>query len=257
MSPKVYLQTLGCPKNQVDSEVMLGLLVRAGAQLVLDPAAADVCVVNTCGFIGPAKEESIGAILQLARHKEEDPGKRLVVAGCLAQRYAGQLRRALPEADAFVGLGEFDRLLGVIAGRHDSARSPARRGSRCRSDTLPPRLRTGPFFSAYLKVSEGCNHRCAFCAIPTIRGRHRSRPPESILAEAEQLAGEGVVELNLVAQDLTAYGRDLRRGLTRATLLRQLARVPGIRLIRLLYGHPASVDDSPFQVMAASGRICP
>ncbi len=257
MPLKVYLQSLGCPKNLVDSEIMTGLLARAGMEMVLDPAAADVCVVNTCGFIGPAKRESIDAILELATYKRCDPHKRLVVTGCLAQRYGQSLAELLPEVDAFLGTGDFDRLPAVVAGRETS--DPARYGrpAHLLPDERLPRTRFGPFFSAYLKVSEGCDHRCSFCAIPAIRGRHQSRPLASVLAEAQALAAEGVVELNLVAQDLTAYGRDLRDGTSLALLLRELAQIDGLQWIRLLYAHPAHLTREILEQIAAGGKICP
>lgn len=253
---KVYLQSLGCPKNLVDSEVMLGLVTREGGEIVLDPAAADVLIVNTCGFIGDAKRESIDAILELAHLKEAEPGKRLVVAGCLVQRYGGELQAALPEVDAFLGTGDFTRLpelLGAVQAPDASAYGGA---AHVLPDLTVPRVRTGQFFSAYLKVSEGCDHRCSFCVIPGIRGRHESRPPDAIVAEAAALADNGVVELNLIAQDLTAYGRDRRDGATLARLLRMLCRIDGLRWIRLLYNYPRYVTDELLDTIAAEDKIC-
>ena len=255
---RVHLLTLGCPKNRVDSEVMLGVLARGGHELVLDPAAADVLVVNTCSFIGPAKEESIDAILDMARVKAERPGRRLVVTGCLAQRYADELRDALPEVDVFVGTGDLLRIA-------DAVEAPAAEGPvvyRGAQHVLPrrelaERVRTGAWWTAYLKVSEGCDHRCSFCIIPKIRGRHESRPMDDLLDEAARLAAEGVVELNLIAQDLTAYGRDRRDGTSLATLLHGLAlRAPSVRWLRLLYAYPSSVTDDLLEVMATEPAIC-
>lgn len=256
MAAKVYLQTLGCPKNLVDSEIMLGLVAREGAEIVLDPEAADVYVVNTCAFIGPAKQESIDAILELARYKESDPSRRIVVTGCLAQRYGPDLQESLPEVDAFLGTGDFDRLPELLRSpdRADGARYGG--AAHLLPDLALPRLRTGDFFSAYLKVSEGCDHRCAFCIIPKIRGRHQSRPLDSVLAEAAKLASEGVVELNLIAQDLTAYGRDLRDGTTLAMLLRRLGEIDGLRWIRLLYTYPNFVDAELLSAIAEVESVC-
>ncbi|MFN8544817.1 MAG: 30S ribosomal protein S12 methylthiotransferase RimO [Candidatus Binatia bacterium] len=252
---RIHFVTLGCPKNQVDSEVMLGVLDRAGHALVYDPDAADVLVVNTCAFIGPAKEESIDTILDLARVKGERSGRRLVVTGCLAQRYADELRAELPEVDVFVGTGDLLRIADAVA-------ADAPRVLRAASHVLPafvtaPRVRTGAWWSAYVKVSEGCDHTCSFCVIPKIRGRHESRPMADVLVEAEALADGGAVEINLIAQDLTAYGRDLRDGTTLAQLLRALAiRVPAVRWLRLLYAYPASVTDALLEAMASEPAVC-
>jgi ribosomal protein S12 methylthiotransferase len=253
---KVYLQTLGCPKNLVDSELMLGAAARDGAQVVLDPEAADVLVVNTCGFIDGAKRESIDAILELARYKEDDRSKRLVVTGCLVQRYASELQRSLPEVDAFLGTGDFSRLPEVLqrSGRPDASRYGG--AAHLLPDAVVPRVRTGAFFSAYLKVSEGCDHTCSFCIIPKIRGRHESRSMPSVVAEAAALATDGVVELNLIAQDLTAYGRDRRDGTTLAALLRELVHIDGLRWIRLLYTYPRLVTDELLDTIASEEKIC-
>jgi ribosomal protein S12 methylthiotransferase len=255
---RVHLLGLGCPKNQVDGEVMLGVLARRGHEIVLDPDAADVLVVNTCSFIGPAKEESIDAILDMARVKAVRAGRRLVVSGCLAQRYADELRDALPEVDVFVGTGDLLRIA-------DAVEAPLAAGPvvyRGAQHVLPgaelaTRVRTGAWWTAYLKVSEGCDHTCSFCIIPKIRGRHESRPLDDVLAEAEALAADGTLELNLVAQDLTAYGRDRRDGTSLAVLLRALAvRVPQLRWLRLLYAYPASVTDELLEVIADERAVC-
>jgi ribosomal protein S12 methylthiotransferase len=257
-SRRVHLLTLGCPKNQVDSEVMLGVLARRGHEVVLDPEAAEVLVVNTCSFIGPAKEESIGAILDMARVKAARPGRRLVVTGCLAQRYADDLKAALPEVDVFVGTGDLLRIGEAVEA--PPASDPAvYRGAQhvLPRHALAARARTGAWWTAYLKVSEGCDHACSFCIIPRIRGRHESRPVDDLLAEAAALAAEGTVEVNLIAQDLTAYGRDRRDGSSLAVLLRALAvRVPEIRWLRLLYAYPASVTDELLEVIADEPAVC-
>ena len=255
---RVHLVTLGCPKNQVDSEVMLGVLVRRGHELVLDPEAADVLVVNTCSFIEPAKEESIDTVLELTRVKAARVWRRLVVTGCLAQRYADELARALPEVDVFVGTGDLLRIAdaveappadGPVVYRGAQHVLPARE--------LATRVRTGAWWTAYVKVSEGCDRTCSFCIIPRIRGRHESRAMDDVVAEAAGLAAEGVVELNLIAQDLTAYGRDRRDGASLAMLLRLLAlRVPAVRWLRLLYAYPASVTDELLEVIATEPAVC-
>ena len=199
MTPRrVHLVTLGCPKNQVDSEVMLGVLARRGHEMVLDPDAADVLVVNTCAFIGPAKEESIDAILDLAAVKATRPGRRLVVTGCLAQRYADDLQRSLPEVDVFVGTGDLLRIADAVEGPGTDAPAVYRGAQHVLpAHGVAARVRTGAWWTAYLKVSEGCDHACSFCIIPKIRGRHESRAMDDLLAEAASLAAEGAVELCL------------------------------------------------------------
>ena len=257
MPIKVYLQSLGCPKNLVDSEMMLGLIARDGAEVVLDPEAADVLIVNTCGFIGDAKKESIDSILDLARLKQTDPAKRLVVAGCLVQRYGTELETALPEIDAFVGTGDFTRLPQIIGGNGRADAQAYGGAAHLLPDVAIPRVRTGQFFSSYLKVSEGCDHRCSFCIIPKIRGRHESRSIHSIVQEAAALAADGVIELNLIAQDLTAYGRDRGDGSSLCALLRALVRVDGLRWIRLLYTYPRYINDELLDTIAGEEKICP
>src|SRR5574341_2385988 len=180
MRPRVFLQSLGCPKNLVDSEMMLGLATREGATVVLDPSGADVLIVNTCGVIGDAKKESIDATLELSRYKTADPSKRLIVTGCLAQRYGSELRAALPEVDAFLGTGDFTRLPDLLASAEGPTSAAYRGAAHGLPDLAIPRVRTGHFFSTYLKVSEGCDHACSFCIIPKIRGRHESRSLASV-----------------------------------------------------------------------------
>ena len=256
MGAKVFLQTLGCPKNLVDSELMLGLIARDGAEVVLDPETADVLIINTCGFIGDAKKESIDAILALAKFKADDPAKRLIVTGCLVQRYGGALQESLPEVDAFLGTGDFVRLPEIIGARRPTDARVYGGAAHLLPDLAIPRIRTGPFFSAYLKVSEGCDHTCSFCIIPKIRGRHESRSMDSVVAEAEALAADGVVELNLIAQDLTAYGRDRRDGSSLSGLLRALARIDGLRWLRLLYNYPRYVTDELLDTIAEEEKVC-
>ena len=261
--PKVHLSSLGCPKNQVDAEVMLGKLVADGYEVTLDPDDADVMIVNTCSFIQPAKEESIETILEMARRKD-GRGAKLVVTGCLAERYGKDLVAEMPEVDAFVGTGDFLRLPDVLRDLGPNG-TPARRRNAALAyvgakhvlpDAGVPRVVTGQPFSTYLKVSEGCNHRCAFCIIPKIRGRHESRPTADVLAEAAALVRQGAREINLIAQDLTAYGRDLDQPSSLASLLGELARVDGIDWIRLLYCYPNFVTAELLDAIAESPKIC-
>ena len=256
MAAKVYLQSLGCPKNLVDSEVMLGLIARDGAEIVLDPEAADVVIVNTCGFIDDAKKESIDTIIDLGQLKQSDPTKRLIVTGCLVQRYGGELQASLPEVDAFLGTGDFDRLPQVLANGGTADATIYGGAAHLLPERTVPRLRTGHFFSAYLKISEGCDHTCSFCIIPKIRGRHESRPMDSVLSEARALVADGVIELNLIGQDLTAYGRERRDGSSLAALLRELARIDGLRWIRLLYNYPRYVTDELLDTIAHEEKVC-
>jgi len=254
---KVHLLTLGCPKNVADSELMLGALNGAGFEVTLDPGEAQVLVVNTCAFIEAAKKESIAAILDAAEVKRRGSGRRLVVAGCLAQRYGAELREELPEVDVFVGTGNFLDLPELLRRTEaPEARPLAYAGAaHLLANAAMPRVKTGDFFSAYLKISEGCNHKCAFCIIPKIRGLHESREVPDIVAEAEMLTASGVRELNLIAQDLTAYGRDLDPRSSLAALLRALAKVGGLRWIRLLYCYPNFVTDELLDTIAELPQV--
>jgi ribosomal protein S12 methylthiotransferase len=255
---KVHLLTLGCPKNLADSELMLGALMRAGFEISLDPADAQVLIVNTCAFIEAAKKESIGAILEASSVKKRGVGRRLVVAGCLAQRYGAELREELPEVDIFVGTGNFLDLPELLRRTEAPETRPIPYAGA--AHLLPtmdeaPRVKTGDFFTAYLKISEGCNHKCAFCIIPKIRGLHESRGPADIVAEARSLAEVGVRELNLIAQDLTAYGRDFKPQSSLAALLPDLAAIDGIRWIRLLYCYPNFVTDELLETIAELPQV--
>ena len=242
---KVHLLTLGCPKNLADSELMLGALAQSGFQVTLDPEDAQVLVVNTCAFIEAAKKESLDAIMEAAEIKKGGVGKRLVVAGCLSQRYGAELQEKLPEVDVFVGTGNFLELPDLLRRTElpENKPVPYPGAAHLLGRAESARVRPGEFFTSYLKISEGCNHRCAFCIIPKIRGLHESRPMDDLVAEAKSLAASGVRELNLIAQDLTAYGRDLRPQASLAMLLRKLSAVDGIRWIRLLYCYPNFVTD--------------
>jgi ribosomal protein S12 methylthiotransferase len=247
------MHTLGCPKNRVDSEVMLGTLSEAGYRLVQDPARADVIVVNTCGFIDSAKEESVQAIVELAQMKAEGRCKKLVVAGCLAQRYPEQLARELPEVDHFVGTGAYQEIARIVG--EAQARRIVVPDPDFVHDASTPRVNSLPSHTAYLKIAEGCDNACAFCIIPALRGPQRSRPVADLVAEAERLAAQGTVELSLVAQDLTAYGQDLPGKVRLAHLLPELCRVEGIRWIRLHYAYPRDFPDSLIEVMAREPKI--
>ena len=253
----VYLVNLGCPKNLVDGEVMLGLLAEAGYTLSLDPEQAGVLMVNTCSFIDEAKEESIETILDLAAYKETE--KQLIVTGCLAQRYGRELREVLPEVDVFVGTGEFLRITQILEQKRRALSEPTLYlgASHVLPDHTVPRIPTTHFYSAYLKVAEGCNHKCAFCIIPKIRGVQESRPIASLVAEATGLVAQGVREINLIAQDLTAYGRERRDGTTLLALLKSLVRVEGLDWIRLLYCYPNYLDEALLGFIAAEEQLCP
>jgi ribosomal protein S12 methylthiotransferase len=258
MQKNVYMVNLGCPKNLVDGEVMLGLLARDGYAITLDPDQAEVLMVNTCSFINEAKEESIDTILELARYKKEAPTKQLIVTGCLAQRYGNELRKSLPEVDVFVGTGEFVRVTEILQQKRALLDGPIIYvgAAHILPDHTAPRLTTTPFYTAYLKIAEGCNHKCAFCIIPKIRGLQESRPISSLVAESEMLAAQGVRELNLIAQDLTAYGRERRDGTTLLGLLRALCKVDGIEWIRLLYCYPNYLDEPLLRCIAEEEKIC-
>jgi ribosomal protein S12 methylthiotransferase len=262
---KIGLISLGCPKNLVDSEVMLGLARDAGHELVQDAAAADVLVVNTCAFIDSAKQESIDAILEMARHKNDGACRRLIVTGCLAERYRDELRAEIPEIDAVLGTGEVPEIVSAIAGvsgsagvpltffaRHPASRTPP----RYIYDAETPRVFATPRHYAYVKVAEGCDYKCAFCIIPTLRGSYRSRPAESIVREARALAERGVKELLLISQDTTFYGIDRHERGALARLLRMLNEIDGLEWIRLLYLYPTTIDDETLAAMAECENVC-
>ncbi|MSQ48005.1 MAG: 30S ribosomal protein S12 methylthiotransferase RimO [Deltaproteobacteria bacterium] len=259
MKKTVYMVNLGCPKNLVDGEVMLGLLAREGYTISLDPELAEVLMVNTCSFINEAKEESIEAILDLARYKESATNKQLIVTGCLSQRYGQELRESLPEVDVFVGTGEFLRITEILKQKRALLDAPTTYigASHILPDHDTPRIVSTPFYTAYLKIAEGCNHKCAFCIIPKIRGLQESRPIDSLVTEATMLAAQGVKELNLIAQDLTAYGRERRDGTTLLALLRALSSVDGIAWMRLLYCYPNYLDEPLLRCIAETVNICP
>ena len=251
---RVGMISLGCAKNLVDGEVMLGHLQRAGVWITADGSAADVVVVNTCGFIDDAKRESIEAILEVAEGKRKGRVRRLVVGGCMAQAYARELAAEIPEIDVFVGLDELERVVEAARGEL-VGHVPDQRGALRLYDHQHPRLLSTSGF-AYLKVAEGCDNPCSFCHIPAMRGRFRSRPPEDLVAEARRLDGDGVRELILIAQDTTRYGEDLgmgRGGLRR--LVERLLDETSLPWIRFLYAYPATLDEGLLELMARAPRF--
>jgi ribosomal protein S12 methylthiotransferase len=253
--PKVGFVSLGCPKNLVDSEVMMGTLARAGYEITPRAGDADVLVVNTCSFIAPAEQESVQAILEMAEYKKFGRAQRLIVAGCMVERYRREIREQIPEVDAVIGTGEVDKILEACEG-----------GLRCDSQTgasLPtflyhdasPRILATPRHTAYIKINEGCDHPCTFCVIPQLRGKFRSRRFESVVLEAKNLAGAGVREISLIGQDTTFYGEDLglRNGL--ATLLERLAQIDELAWIRFLYCYPNRITPRLLETIAAHPRL--
>lgn len=254
---KFSIVSLGCARNLVDSEVMAGLLKQNHYELVLEPAEANVVLINTCGFIDAAKAESIDTIVEIGRLKEQGKLRKLVVAGCLSQRYPEELARELPEVDLFIGTGEVPRIAEILREHENDSRQRQYVGlPRYLYDHATPRLRTTPSHTAFLKISEGCHHQCAFCIIPTLRGPHRSRSIDSVVTEARLLAAGGVKEVNLIAQDLTAYGRERKDGTTLYHLLRELVQVPEIVWIRLLYAYPNYLDDGLLRLISEKEKIC-
>ena len=249
---RVYFVSLGCDKNLVDSEVMLGILQREGHTLAEDPVDADAAVVNTCCFISDAKEESIETVLTLARERTEGKLRRLVVAGCLAQRYAAEIREMIPEVDAIVGTASYEDIAEALRekGNYESLRP---------LDYLPQaseRAVTAGNYVSYLKIAEGCDKRCTYCVIPYIRGPYRSFPMERLVAEAEKLAAAGTRELILVAQETTRYGIDLYGGKKLAELISRLCRIEELSWIRIEYCYPEEIDDALIQVIAAEPKVC-
>jgi ribosomal protein S12 methylthiotransferase len=280
---KIGMVSLGCPKNLVDSEVMLGLAQRQGHQLTREAAEADVLIVNTCAFIDKAKQESIDAILEMAEHKKTGACRQLIVTGCLAERYRDDLRAQIPEIDAVLGTGEVPDIVRAIGTGNPGLGT---RGSRSVASLMPllrsngdpigpripspesrdlptyiydadtPRLLATPRHYAYVKVAEGCDYKCAFCIIPTLRGKYRSRSIDSIVKEAEALAAQGVKELLLISQDTSFYGIDRGERGALPRLLRALNRVNGLEWIRMLYLYPTTIGDDVLGAMAESAKVC-
>jgi ribosomal protein S12 methylthiotransferase len=253
LTARIGMVSLGCPKNLVDSEQMLGALALAGCEIVSDKRQADVIVINTCGFIESAKEESIDTILEMTRLKAAGTCRAVVVAGCLSQRYAEELSKEIPEVDAFVGVGQIQTLPEIVA--------LALAGQKMVDQSKPAkqwvepetRLRATEAWTSYLKISDGCDNRCSYCAIPDIRGTFRSRPIRYVIAEAERLASEGVKEINLVGQDITRYGEDIRTSLV--SLLRKLVKIEGPNWIRLMYCYPTRISDELIEMVASEPKI--
>ena len=281
---KIGFVSLGCPKNLVDSEVMMGLLSQGGAEITSRADDAEIIVVNTCSFIDSAKQESVDTILEMARHKSAGHAQRLIVAGCLVERYRNEIQKNIPEVDAVVGTGELQQILAaagieprqpvdspfvILDGRCEgNAREAAGRFSKVSWDgaiaDLPnylydentPRLLATPRYSAYIKIAEGCDHPCSFCIIPQLRGKFRSRRFESVIAEAQRLAQQGVREITLIGQDTTCYGEDLglKDGLSR--LLEQLAQIDELCWVRFLYAYPNKITSKLLETVAAHDKIC-
>ncbi len=252
---KIGMISLGCNKNRVDSELALGLLKARGYELTSDPAQADVLMVNTCGFIGPAKEESIEAILDMAQYKRTGRCRLLAVTGCLAQRYEQALLSDIPEIDLLMGVNQYERLADAI----DQVLTTGKRQSLCqeRFDFFEhDRVLTTPRYTAYTRIGDGCDNRCTFCAIPLIRGRYRSRGEAEILAEMRALAGEGVREHILVAQDTTRYGTDWQEHTALPELMRKAAAIDGVDWLRVLYCYPDETDERLLDVIAEGDNIC-
>lgn len=251
---KVHLISLGCARNRVDSEVMLGTMMGRGWVSTDEPSQADAIVVNTCGFIASAKEESIDTILQAAELKKTNPGLKVVVAGCLTQRYKSQLVKGLPEVDLFVGTDEFTRIGDLLEARTSDDKLFAKRTHYLYNEEMP-RVNTLAKHSAYVKVAEGCQHNCSFCIIPAIRGRLRSRPVSSVISEVTNLVANGVVEINLIAQDLAAYGRDRADEADLFQLLKALVQIEGLKWVRCLYVYPENISDEFLEFFATEEKI--
>lgn len=251
----IHFVSLGCPKNRVDTEIMLGVSDARAYRLVERPEDAEVIVVNTCGFIGPAKEESIDTILEMGQLKEAGSCQRLVVAGCLSQRYPEELAREMPEVDHFLGSSDMLSLGRVLEGEAPRmlVGNPAEHTIRA----TDPRRLSQATHSAYVKVAEGCNRSCAFCTIPSFRGKQRSRPVGDVVEEVKRLVDLGTVEINLISQDTIAYGRDLKDGTDLARLTEAVAEVPGVRWVRLFYLYPETMKDELLALLADHPRVLP
>lgn len=252
--PKVGVVSLGCPKNQVDSEVMLGLLAREGYEAVPDASQADVIIVNTCSFIGPAKQESIDTIFEMAEYKKTGAARRLVVAGCMVERYRRQILESMPEVDCVVGTNEIERIVDACRLTQEN-REFLPVSDPYLYHEFTPRVLSTPSHTAYIKIAEGCDHTCSFCVIPQMRGQFRSRRFESVAREAEYLVSRGVRELTLVGQDNTSYGEDLglRDGL--AALLREVSAIPDLVWLRFLYCYPNRVTDALIEAVSDSPKV--
>ena len=251
---RIGMVSLGCAKNRVDAEMMLYTLKEAGYQIVADPALCDVAIVNTCGFIEDAKQESIGEILELASLKKEGRIKAIIVTGCLAERYQHEVMKELYEADAVIGIGANADIVSVVESVLEKKKVESF-PDKLRLPLCGSRIRSTPFYYAYIKIAEGCDNHCTYCAIPMIRGKFRSRPIEEILYEAKQLAAGGVKELILIAQDTTRYGEDLKGEPQLAKLLTELCKIDEVQYIRVLYCYPERITDELIDVFAKEDKI--
>lgn len=259
---KIGIVSLGCPKNLVDSETMLGLIHEEKYEITNDPSEAEIIIVNTCGFIESAKEESINTILQMAEYKKSGSCKYIIVTGCLSQRYAEELFNELPEADAIAGVEVYDEIGSIIKRVMNGERFIMLERSKpdviyTSKETFLPRILTTPSYTAYLKIAEGCDNCCSYCAIPKIRGPYRSKPIEQVLKEAKALANNGVKELIVVAQDTTRYGEDLPEGkLLLADLLKELNKIESLKWIRVMYCYPNNFTDELIEAFATLDKVC-
>ena len=259
---KIGVVSLGCPKNLVDSETMLGLIHEEKYEITNDPSEAEIIIVNTCGFIESAKEESINTILQMAEYKKSGNCKYIIVTGCLSQRYAEELFNELPEADAIAGVEVYDEIGSIIKRVINGERFIMLERSKpdviyTSKETFLPRILTTPSYTAYLKIAEGCDNCCSYCAIPKIRGPYRSKPMEQVLKEAKALADNGVKELIVVAQDTTRYGEDLPGGkLLLADLLKELNKIESLKWIRVMYCYPNNFTDELIETFASLDKVC-
>ncbi len=253
---KIALESLGCSKNLVDAEIMMGILNRKGYKLVGDFEEADIILVNTCGFIESAKQESIDTILDLAQLKETGNLKLLIVTGCLAQRYSNELQAEIPEIDAIVGTGSYQQIDEIIAGLEKENNIISLNDIEFAYNEDLPRYVTTPDYMAYLKIGEGCDNHCTYCIIPKLRGKYRSRKMEDIIREAKELASNGVKELVVIAQDTTKYGIDLYGEVKLPQLLEELAKIEGIKWIRIMYSYPESITEELVKVMKKYDNIC-
>lgn len=256
MAVKVGMVSLGCSKNRVDSEVLLGILRDNGYEIVADPAEADVVFVNTCGFIEPAKEESIDAIFEMAEYKKTGKLKKLFVTGCLSQRYADALYDEMPEVDGFMGVSDYARTLEMLKMAEEGEKSVFTSDGERFLDIK--RVLTTPPYTAYIKISDGCDNRCTYCAIPLIRGSYRSRPYEDIMSECRQLVKDGVKELVFIAQDTSRYGNDFEeKTLLLPKLLKEASEIEGVEWVRVLYCYPDTVTDELLETIRDNPKICP
>jgi len=254
---KVSMVSLGCPKNLVDAEVMLGVLAMQDYEITTDEKDADVIIVNTCSFIKEAKQESIDAILDLAERKHDGRCHTLIVSGCLPQRYQEELALELPEVDIFIGTGDYPRIAEILAEKGGMEAQLRYVGDPDYIyDESLPRLNSSPAWYSYLKIGEGCSNCCSYCIIPQLRGAYRSRPLDALVAEAERLVARGVKEINVISQDITRYGSDLADGPTLETLIRRLAAIDGLRWIRLLYAYPDGITDSLIELIRDEPKVC-